>query len=549
MNCNYELFYTADGVGKSLKNAASNADVELTFSDDGGRRTVTLRALRDVTLNSYAEADHDFFKKLTPARPDPKGDLYFINGYQSWTDTREYYADARERDVYNLPSALVRSYGLDRYGDATFYEYDKRILHGYDWFYVKGTSGGFIANLNGERAYLIVEVTRRIGAVSLISDVRGKKLKAGDEYVVCDYLYRGDCEAGIAAFNERYPKKPVKKLFGYTSWYNYYQKINEEIILRDLSALDGRFDLFQIDDGYETFVGDWLDVDPVKFPNGLNGIVEKIHEKGMLAGIWLAPFVAETKSRLFNEKRDWFKKDEKGEPLSSGGNWSGFYALDLENPEVRDYIAKCLRHYADMGFDFFKLDFLYAASLPDYEGKTRSEAAEYGYAFLREVLKDKLILGCGATLVNSAGKFDYLRVGPDVSLEFDDKWYMRRMHRERVSTKVTVQNTVYRSFMNGRLFGCDPDVFLLRDYNISLTPEQRRALITLDALFGSLLMTSDNVATYDEKTKELLSSSLELFENARVTAFSRFDDVITVTYELAGKTHTIKYNTEKGVLI
>ena len=306
-----------------------------------------------------------------------------------------------------------------------------------------------------------------------------------------------------------------------------------------------------IDDGY--FGGrdenGRLVADPVKFPNGLNGIVEKIHEKGMLAGMWLAPFVAETKSRLFNEKRDWFKKDEKGEPLSSGGKWSGFYALDLENHEVRDYIAKCLRHYADMGFDFFKLDFLYAASLPDYEGKTRSEAAEFGYDFLREVLKDKLILGCGATLINSAGKFDYLRVGPDVSLEFDDKWYMRRMHRERVSTKVTVQNTVYRSFMDGRLFGCDPDVFLLRDYNISLTPEQRRALITLDALFGSLLMTSDNVATYDEKTKELLSSSLELFENARVTAFSRFDDVITVTYELAGKTKTIKYNTEKGVLI
>ena len=36
------------------------------------------------------------------------------------------------------------------------------------------------------------------------------------------------------------------------------QDINEKIILRDLDALDSRFELFQIDDGYETFVGDWL---------------------------------------------------------------------------------------------------------------------------------------------------------------------------------------------------------------------------------------------------------------------------------------------------
>ena len=383
----YELIYRADGEERILKNALSDARVRLSVTDDGERHAVLLEALADVELNSYAEADHDFFTKQSPERPDPKGDLYFINGYQSWTDTREYYADARERDVKALPRALVRNFSLDRYGDATFYEYDKRILHGYDYFYVRGGSGAFVANLNGERAYLIIEVTRRIGAVTLISDVRGKKLRAGEQYVLCDYLYKGDRESGLEAFDRYCPKKDVKKIFGYTSWYNYYQDISEEILRRDLEALDSRFNLFQIDDGYETFVGDWLEVDPVKFPAGLSGIAETIHEKGYLAGIWLAPFVAEEKSRLYQTKRDWFRKGADGLPVKCGGNWSGFYALDLENAEVRDYIEKCLRHYADMGFDFFKLDFLYAANLPDYEGKTRCEAAEYAYAFLRQVLK------------------------------------------------------------------------------------------------------------------------------------------------------------------
>jgi len=549
VKCDFKLSYICGGVEKSLSTPAGNADVELVISDDGERKTVTARAKKDIELAEYTESGHDFFTSVDPADPDPKGDLYFINGYQSWTDTREYYADARERDVKALPSALVRSFSLDRYGDATFYEYDKRILHGYDYFYVKGTSGAFIASLNSKNAYLIIEVVRRIGSVTLISDVRGATLRAGDELTLCDYIYKGNYEGGIETFRRYFPLQEVEKIFGYTSWYNYYQDISEDIMQRDLDALDSRFNLFQIDDGYETFVGDWLDVDGKKFPSGLSHIVEMIHNKGYMAGIWLAPFVAEEKSRLFSEHRDWFKTGPDGSAVKCGSNWSGFYALDLENKDVRDYIRRCLNHYVDMGFDFFKLDFLYAANLPDYKGKTRSMAAEYAYSFLREVLGDHLILGCGATIANAAGKFDYLRVGPDVSLKFDDVWYMRFMHRERISTKVTLQNTIYRSFMDGSFFGNDPDVFLLRDENISLTPEQRRALITINALFGSVMMTSDNISQYDEEKQSLLSSSLDLFKNASVTGFKRKGDIVTVSYSLDGKSYTIKYDTGKGVLI
>ena len=549
MTCKFELIYVKDGSERVLSDSVSNGDVEMSLSDGGGRRTVTLTAKRDVELNSYSEWDHDFFTKTTPETPDPKGDLYFMNGYQSWTETREFYGDARERDVNALPRALVNSFAFDRYGDATFYEYDKRVLHGYDFFYVKGTSGAFVANLNIERAYLIFEVVRRTGSVTMISDVRGKRLAAGESLVICDYMYRGSYDEGVAALDEYFPRRDVKKIFGYTSWYNYYQDINEKIILRDLDALDDRFNLFQIDDGYETFVGDWLDVDPAKFPSGLRGIVDKIHSKGYLAGIWLAPLVAEEKSRLYRERRDLFKKGADGECVKCGANWSGFYALDLENEEAREYIRRCLSFYVDMGFDFFKLDFLYGANLPTYDGKTRSEAAEYAYSFLRECLGDKLILGCGATTLNAAGKFDYLRIGPDVSLKFDDVWYMRFMHRERISTKVTLQNTVFRSFMDGRLFGNDPDVFLLRDDNISLSAGQKDALITLNALFGSVMMTSDNIANYNEEKREILSGALDIFNHARVTSYSRFDNVITVNFELYGKDNTIKYDCAKGVLI
>ena len=349
-------------------------------------------------------------------------------------------------------------------------------------------------------------------------------------------------------FLKDFPEKNVEKIFGYTSWYNYYQNINEEIVLRDLDALDNRFNLFQIDDGYETFVGDWLDVNSKKFPNGLAPIVEKIHSKGFRAGLWLAPFVAEEKSKLFKEHQDFFKKDKKGHPIKAGGNWSGHYCLDLENEEVLDYIKTCLKHYMKMGFDFFKLDFLYAAGIPEYEGKSRAMVQSQAYKFLREVLKDRVILGCGAHVLNSYNNFDYLRIGPDVSLVFDDVAYMRLFHRERISTKVTLQNTIYRSFMNKHLFGNDPDVFLLRDDNIQLTNKQKKALVTINALFGSVLMTSDNVASYDENKKALLESALDLFRFGEVLEYKTDRHLIKVKYLVKGKEHSFTYNTNKGEL-
>lgn len=532
------LYYRAAGAERTA--ASDNNDLRLAVAAEGNRRAVTVTALTDLALVAYRE------KNI--AAVDRDGTV-FLNGYQSWTDTKEFTLSEKEKDATRLPSFLRKKFALDRYGDATFYPYEKGKLHGYDLFYARGGQELFILNDNVKTAWLAVEVERKTGQVSLCSMLDGITLKAGESCTVCAYYRTDDLAEGFALFASLWPGKPTAKLFGYTSWYNYYQHVTEEIVLRDLAALDDRFDLCQIDDGYETAVGDWLSVDAAKFPNGLAPIVQKIHERGMKAGIWLAPFAAETKSVLAAKHPDWLKKDGGGAPIVCGCNWGGFYALDLENPAVLDYIKKCLTHYAEMGFDFFKFDFLYAASLPLYGGVSRSMAAERAYALIRETLPDKLLLGCGATLFNGAGKFDYLRVGPDVSLVFDDVFFMRAMHRERISTKKTLQNTAYRSLFDGRLFGNDPDVFLLRDDNIKLSREQRRALITLNALFGSLLMTSDNVGTYDEEKRNLLDEALALYRGATVTGFAREKKKIRIDYTHNGASYTIFYDTEKGILI
>ena len=103
--------------------------------------------------------------------------------------------------------------------------------------------------------------------------------------------------------------------------------------------------------------------------------------------------------------------------------------------------------------------------------------------------------------------------------------------------------------MNDRLFGNDPDVFLLRDNNMKMSKEQRKSLVTINSLFGTVLMTSDNIADYDEEKKELLSKAFDLFYHGKVLSFERRKDNILISYELNNNKVDLIYNTKKGVFI
>ena len=534
----------------------SDNNIIIEIKKSAHREKITVKALNDLVLN-YASNSLDI-----EFSDDSK---FFLNGYQSWTDTKECYLYEKEKiarrakrffkkfkknDTFGKTrDLLLNRFAFDRYGDVLSYDYSTNKLHGYDIFYIKGKKEFFSYNYNFRNAYLVYEILRKERKINVVSDIKKLHLKKGEEFTLFDYSLFDNNEEGLNGLYELYPYKYSEKIFGYTSWYNYYQNINEEIILRDLEGLDSRFNLFQIDDGYETFVGDWLDIDKNKFPNGFEAIVKKIHEKGYKAGIWLAPFVAEEKSKLFREHKELFKRDKQNNLVKAGGNWSGFYLLDMDNKDTLAYIEKCLRYYIDLGFDFFKLDFLYAVTLPRYYDKTKAMATEKAYKFVRDILENKLILGCGAIPSTSSSYFDYLRVGPDVSLKFDDVWFMRFAHRERISTKVTLQNTIYRSIFNKHLFYNDPDVFLLREENIELNNKQKEALLTINALFGSVLMTSDNIATYNDKTKEILEDALKLFKDAKDIKYERDNDYIHIEYKYNDRIEKITYDTVRGEII
>jgi len=476
----------------------------------------------------------------------------YMNGYQTWTACPEYTVHSKIRGLDHLPKPVLNQYSFDRYGDYHFVKYPNKegITHGFSWCTFRdGEKVRMFASLDEKPGYTMFLYNAKEGKLYLERDCAG--LVCEDELHAFDLLIREGSENEVYdTWFERMNVHPLtdQKLYGYSSWYNRYQNIDEASILQDLSGCSRIFeegDMFQIDDGWEPFVGDWLTTDSAKFPNGLKDIVDKIHNSGFKAGLWLAPFAAEENSQLYKEHPDWFYTVE-GKPWKNGCNWSGFYSLDIDNPEVIAYLEKVFaRVFDEWGFDLVKLDFLYAAAPFGNDKETRAARMIRTMDLLRLWCKDKQILGCGVPVVPAFGKVEYCRISCDVSLDWDDKAYMRLMHRERTSTKQAIGNIVSRAPLNGRAYLSDPDVFFLRKDNISLTEKEKEDLITLDALAGGVYMTSDDPSSYSDEMIELYKRGREL-TNAKLLEV-RADDCVHVRYEEEGEEKTADLFTESSL--
>lgn len=112
--------------------------------------------------------------------------------------------------------------------------------------------------------------------------------------------------------------------------------------------------------------------------------------------------------------------------------------------------------------------------------------------------------------------------------------YMRLFHRERVSTKQAINNTVFRRQLNGRAYGSDPDVFFLREENCKLTAEQKRTLATVNALLGNVFLTSDMPSRYTEAQRDEYRHLRTLFEHAAQVQAEAENGRLSIRYLLDG---------------
>lgn len=545
MELRFNFIYRTENEAKQTTEI-NNEDFSVAVSDSDGIISLTLKPNKKISFDKF---------EMTFDRQYKNTNRIFPNGYQSWTVSREY-APKDKMDEFN-----PRKFGVEKKnfnflgmwgaGDLTFHQYPEKsgIFYGYSYGYIR--QGGDITlygSLSERAGYTIITFDTNESTVNIEKDLEGVWFD-GEKEVLSLAIIDGEYDNAFDKYFElmNIDKPKVKRSCGYTTWYNYYTGVTEDIVRRDLdsiSKLDTKVDIFQIDDGYERTVGDWLYPDEKKFPTGMKAIADEIHSNNMLAGLWLAPFAATPKSYVFKEHRDWLVHDEKGRIHYASHNWGGFFALDIYNEEAREYIRNVFDTVLNVwGYDMVKLDFLYACCIIPIHGKSRGEIMCDAMDLLREVCGDKIILGCGVPLAPAFGKVDFCRIGADVGLDWDKKPFSR----EDVSTQNTLLNTVFRRHLDGRAFLNDPDVFLLRESNLKMPLSQREIIAEVNSLCGNLLFVSDDVAEYDAKQKQIFTETVTRPKAKILSASIDINDDISIDYSLNGENGNLTFNIKTGI--
>ncbi|MFF7562547.1 glycoside hydrolase family 36 protein [Streptomyces pseudovenezuelae] len=292
------------------------------------------------------------------------------------------------------------------------------------------------------------------------------------------------------------------------SWYEYFTGVTEDDIhenLRAMDTLDLPVDVVQIDDGYQKALGDWLTLSG-RFRSRA-GIADAIRARGRRAGIWTAPFLVDPASDLAAEHPDWLVEDLDGGFLHAGRNWGhDLCVLDTTHPEAARYLASVFRTLVSEGYDYFKVDFLYAGALEGVRHSADDALTAYrsGIELIREAIgEDAYLLGCGAPVLPSIGLFDAMRVSPDTAphrrSEADDYSQPGQDPAEFTGAG--------RQWQHGRLWVNDPDCLMARP-----AVETRERWAAHVEATGGLMASSDRLLSLDpwgvETTRRLLGGDV-----------------------------------------
>ncbi|MGE6233079.1 glycoside hydrolase family 36 protein [Aeromonas media] len=312
---------------------------------------------------------------------------------------------------------------------------------------------------------------------------------------------------------------------GWCSWYHYYAQVSADDIRENLAVRAERFPALryvQIDDGYQARMGDWLTPSP-KFEEGVAALAREIRAAGCEPALWVAPFIAEPGSQLFQQHPEWFVKGDDGLPLPSErvtyGGWrcTPWYVLDGTHPEVQAHFEQLFRTLREQwGIHYFKLDANFWGAIhggrfhdPD---ATRVEAYRRGMAaILRGAGEGAFLLGCNAPIWPSIGLVHGMRVSDDVE-------------RHGPRFRQIAREAFCRAWQNDRLWALDPDCVCLRDI-----PGQHASRAEYDfhlaalVASGGMVLAGDRLQDLDESQGERLRKLLALCEGRAPAA--RFDDM------------------------
>ncbi|MEX2557541.1 MAG: glycoside hydrolase family 36 protein [Actinomycetota bacterium] len=302
---------------------------------------------------------------------------------------------------------------------------------------------------------------------------------------------------------------------GWCSWYQYFGDVTEDVLRANLAdAGDWPIEVFQLDDGYQTQIGDWLRCSDA-FSSSLERIAADVASAGFVPGLWLAPFLVSPRSRVAADHPDWIVRTPAGTPVVGLVNaaWGGEqHVLDTTHPDVLSHLEALTHTLVGMGWRYLKLDFTYAPALPGDArdpSRTPAERVRLGFDALRRGTGDEaFILGCGAPLGPCIGVVDGMRIGPDIAPYWTPRRSVGGGGDDAPAILNAWRNTLARSFMHRRLWLNDPDCLVLRRRGTRLTGRQRLAWTHAVAASGGIVVLSDDLHQLDPQAHDLLDEVL-----------------------------------------
>lgn len=303
-----------------------------------------------------------------------------------------------------------------------------------------------------------------------------------------------------AIANATHARTHQETCYHWCSWYYAYQNFDQPQLteyLEGVKQLDPPVPLqtIQIDAGYFPSVGDWLDTN-WRFPAGMHVAIKQIADAGYQPGIWIGPFMVGNRSRLYREHPEWILCDLNGNPVTEWRYYGEYrvwgyqdeetYVLDTSHPEAFAYLRHVFRTMRAWGCTFFKTDFMYWGQ-QDSTTVRRYTPGKTSVQYMREVLEmiraeigeESFWLGCISPYAPFLGLADAMRIAGDVTVHWGK------------DLPNVIQQSIGDQYMNNIFWQNDPDVVMMRDYHICMTPQEEKAMSQWQAFMGGVVNTSD----------------------------------------------------------
>jgi alpha-galactosidase len=349
-------------------------------------------------------------------------------------------------------------------------------------------------------------------SLDMVVDTEGLAIAPGETWALEELAFaegpaRAELLASVAKrIDENHPPLRFKQPpTGWCSWYCFGPRVTDKDVLDNLDVIAKRvpqLKYVQIDDGYQPAMGDWLETGKA-FGGNVKGVLAAIRKRGFEPAIWVAPFIAEAGSHLFQQHPDWFVKGDDGKPLPAdrvtfrGWRRYPWYSLDGTHPEVQQHFQSLfhtMRH--EWGCTYFKLDANFWGAIHGGHFKdpkaTRIQSYRRGMEAILKGAGDSFILGCNHPIWPSFGLIHGSRSSGDIKRTWD-------------TVRKTGQQNLSRAWQNGRLWWNDPDAVVLTG---NLSDDEFQLHATVIYASGGMILSGDDLTKIPPRRLAMLEKLL-----------------------------------------